>query len=118
MSDRTQRVKGKANEAAGKAKAAAGYHSGSGKTEAKGVGKQVKGKAQQAAGKARSTAKKKTWGSRVPIEEAVTSTAARRLAGERASRPQAFLAASVAAVTAGVVVYRLLRTQSRAESAQ
>jgi hypothetical protein len=46
----------------------------------------------------------------VAIEEAVTSTAARRLAGERASRPQALLAASVAAITAGIAVYRLLRT--------
>ena len=60
MGDRTQRLKGKANEVAGKAKAEAGYSTGSGKTEAKGVGKALKGKAQQAAGKARSTAKKKT----------------------------------------------------------
>jgi uncharacterized protein YjbJ (UPF0337 family) len=60
MADRTQRVKGKANVAAGKAKANAGYETGRGKTEAKGVGKALKGKAQQAAGKARSTAKKKT----------------------------------------------------------
>jgi uncharacterized protein YjbJ (UPF0337 family) len=37
-----------------------GYASGSGKTEAKGVGKMLKGKTQQAAGKARSAAKKKT----------------------------------------------------------
>ena len=44
------------------------------------------------------------------IEESVTRTAARRLAGEQASRPQAFLAAAVAAVAAGVAVYRLLRT--------
>jgi uncharacterized protein YjbJ (UPF0337 family) len=60
MADRTQRVKGKANEAAGKAKADVGYTTGSRKTEAKGVGQAVKGKAQQAVGKARSTAKKKT----------------------------------------------------------
>ena len=60
MADRTQRVKGKANEIAGKAKANVGYETGHGKTEAKGVGKALKGKAQQAAGKARSTAKKKT----------------------------------------------------------
>ena len=46
--------------AAGRAKANVGYETGSGKTEAKGVGKALKGKAQQAAGKARSTAKKKT----------------------------------------------------------
>lgn len=60
MGDRTQRVKGKANETAGKVKAAAGYQSGSGKTEAKGEGKVLKGKAQKAVGKARSTAKSKT----------------------------------------------------------
>jgi hypothetical protein len=44
------------------------------------------------------------------LEESVLRTAGRRLAGERASRPQAFLAASVAAVTAGIAVYRLLRS--------
>ena len=44
---------GKANEVAGKAKANAGYETGSKKTEAKGVGKALKGKAQQAAGKTR-----------------------------------------------------------------
>jgi uncharacterized protein YjbJ (UPF0337 family) len=60
MGDRTQRVKGKANEAAGKTKAAVGYQTGDGKTEAKGEAKNLKGKAQQAAGKARSTVKKKT----------------------------------------------------------
>ena len=60
MADRTQRVKGKANEAVGKAKANAGVSTGNKKTEAKGVGKAVKGKAQQTAGKARSAVKKKT----------------------------------------------------------
>jgi uncharacterized protein YjbJ (UPF0337 family) len=60
MGDRTQRLKGKANEVAGKAKADAGYESGSKKTEAKGVGKALKGKAQQASGKAKSAAKKHT----------------------------------------------------------
>ena len=60
MGDRTQRLKGKTNEIAGKAKADTGYSTGSRKTEAKGVGKALTGKAQQAAGKARSTAKKKT----------------------------------------------------------
>lgn len=60
MGDRTQRVKGKGNEAAGKAKANVGYEAGNGKTEAKGVGKALKGKAQQSAGKARSAVKKKT----------------------------------------------------------
>ena len=60
MADRTQRLKGKANEAAGKAKANAGYATGRHKTEAEGVGKALKGKAQQATGKARSAAKKST----------------------------------------------------------
>jgi uncharacterized protein YjbJ (UPF0337 family) len=60
MADRTQRIKGKANETAGKAKANVGITTGSRKTEAKGVGKAVKGKAQQTAGKARSAVKKKT----------------------------------------------------------
>jgi uncharacterized protein YjbJ (UPF0337 family) len=60
MGDRTQRLKGNANEAAGRAKANAGYSTGSRKTEAKGLGKALKGKAQQATGKARSTVKKKT----------------------------------------------------------
>jgi uncharacterized protein YjbJ (UPF0337 family) len=60
VGDRTQRLKGKKNEVAGKAKAEAGYSTGRGKTEAKGVGQAVKGKAQQATGKARSTAKKRT----------------------------------------------------------
>ena len=60
MGDRMQRVRGKANETVGKAKANAGYETGSGKTEAKGVGKMVKGKAQKAAGSARSAVKKKT----------------------------------------------------------
>ena len=46
------------------------------------------------------------------IEESVTSTAARRLAGERASRPRALLAATAAAIAAGIAVYRLLRMQS------
>jgi len=36
--------------------------------------------------------------------------AARRLAGQRASRPRAFLAACAAATAAGVVVYKLLRS--------
>ena len=60
MADRTQRVKGKANETAGKAQAKAGSMTGSRKTEAKGVGKALKGKTQQAVGKARSNAKKTT----------------------------------------------------------
>jgi uncharacterized protein YjbJ (UPF0337 family) len=60
MGDRTQRLKGKANEGIGKAKAAAGYRTHSGTTEAKGTGQALKGKAQRSVGKARSTAKKKT----------------------------------------------------------
>ena len=60
MGDRTQRLKGKANETVGRAKANAGYESGHGKTEAKGVGQMLKGKTQKAVGKARSNAKKAT----------------------------------------------------------
>jgi uncharacterized protein YjbJ (UPF0337 family) len=60
MGDRTQRLKGKANEVAGKTKRAAGGETGRGKTEAEGTRQTIKGKVQQALGKARSTAKKKT----------------------------------------------------------
>jgi len=60
MGDRTQRLKGKANETVGRTKADAGYRTGSGKTEAKGVAQTLKGKMQQAVGKARSNAKKNT----------------------------------------------------------
>ncbi len=60
MGDRTQRLKGKGNEAVGRTKANAGYQSRSGRTEAKGVAQLLKGKAQQKAGKARSAAKKAT----------------------------------------------------------
>ena len=60
MADRTQRLKGKANEAAGRTKSAVGYQSGNAKTEAKGTAQTVKGKTQQAVGKARSKAKKTT----------------------------------------------------------
>src|SRR3954451_10450177 len=60
MGDRTQRVKGKAEELKGKTKANAGRSSGKTSTEAKGVGEVAKGKANQAAGKARSAAKKAT----------------------------------------------------------
>jgi uncharacterized protein YjbJ (UPF0337 family) len=60
MGDRTQRLKGKANEAAGRAEAEAGYRTGSGRTEAKGTARVLKGKAEQAVGKARSGAKKAT----------------------------------------------------------
>jgi uncharacterized protein YjbJ (UPF0337 family) len=60
MADRTQRLKGKANETVGKAKANTAVRTGNKKTEAKGVGKMVKGKAQKTTGKARSAAKKAT----------------------------------------------------------
>jgi uncharacterized protein YjbJ (UPF0337 family) len=60
MGDRKQRLKGTANEAVGRTKANAGYESGHGKTEAKGVGRMVKGKTQKAVGKARSNVKKST----------------------------------------------------------
>jgi len=39
-----------------------------------------------------------------------TEAAARRLAGEQQSCPRAFVAACAAAVAAGVVVYKLLRS--------
>ena len=60
MAGQMQKLKGKANETVGKAKANHGVRSGDKKTEAKGVGKMVKGKAQKTAGKARSAAKKAT----------------------------------------------------------
>ena len=60
MGDRTQRLKGKANEVKGKTKAGVGYDTGKPKTEAKGAATAAKGKVQQAAGKARSEAKKRT----------------------------------------------------------
>jgi hypothetical protein len=41
----------------------------------------------------------------------VAEAAAQRLGGERPSRSRAFIAASVAAVGAGVLVYRLLRSR-------
>jgi uncharacterized protein YjbJ (UPF0337 family) len=55
-----QRLRGKANVVTGKTKAAAGYETGSGKTEAKGAARVLKGKAQESIGRARSAAKKKT----------------------------------------------------------
>ena len=60
MGDRMQRVKGKANEVAGKAQRGVGSSTGKDKTEAKGQGRVVKGKAQQAAGHAKSAVKKAT----------------------------------------------------------
>jgi hypothetical protein len=43
------------------------------------------------------------------VKESLAETAGKRLAGESISRPRALLAASAAALGAGVVVYRLLR---------
>jgi uncharacterized protein YjbJ (UPF0337 family) len=58
MGDRKQRLKGKANEAAGKVKQAVGYRSRNPKTELKGTGQALKGKAQRAVGKARAANRK------------------------------------------------------------
>jgi uncharacterized protein YjbJ (UPF0337 family) len=60
MGDRTQRLKGKANEVAGKAKAKTGEKTGDNSTQAKGKAQELKGKTQQAAGKASSAVKKAT----------------------------------------------------------
>ena len=60
MGDRTQRLKGKMNQAMGRTKASAGYHSGRGGTELKGNVQTLKGETQSAAGKARRKAKKVT----------------------------------------------------------
>jgi uncharacterized protein YjbJ (UPF0337 family) len=60
MGDRTQRLKGKANEVKGNTKADVGYETGKPKTEAKGAATAAKGKVQQAAGRARSEVKKRT----------------------------------------------------------
>lgn len=58
MGDTKQRVKGKANEAMGKAKVEAGKQTGNRSTQAKGAAQAVKGKAQDTMGKAKSAAKK------------------------------------------------------------
>jgi uncharacterized protein YjbJ (UPF0337 family) len=60
MGDRTQRLKGKANEVKGKAKAEVGYETGPRTTESKGAATAAKGKVQQTVGKARSEVKKRT----------------------------------------------------------
>jgi hypothetical protein len=44
------------------------------------------------------------------LEESLAKTAVRRLAGQRASRPQAALAASLAGLGTGIAIYRLLRS--------
>lgn len=60
MADRTQRVEGKAEEAKGRVKRAAGAATGDRSTEAKGAGEELKGKAKNTVGKARSAVKKST----------------------------------------------------------
>jgi uncharacterized protein YjbJ (UPF0337 family) len=60
MGDRTQRVKGKAEELKGAGKREAGAASGDRSTEAKGAAEELKGKATNAIGRARSEAKKAT----------------------------------------------------------
>jgi len=60
MGDRTQRVKGKAEETKGRMKRAGGAATGDRSTEAKGAGEELKGKAKNAVGKARSAVKKST----------------------------------------------------------
>jgi uncharacterized protein YjbJ (UPF0337 family) len=58
MGERTQRFKGKLNQAMGRTKSSAGYRSGRGSTELKGNVQTLKGETQSAVGKARRTAKK------------------------------------------------------------
>jgi uncharacterized protein YjbJ (UPF0337 family) len=53
MGDRTQRLKGKLNQAIGRTKATAGYRSGRGGTELKGDVQTLKGETQSAVGRAR-----------------------------------------------------------------
>jgi uncharacterized protein YjbJ (UPF0337 family) len=60
MGDRTQRIKGKGEEAKGRVKREAGIASGRPGTEARGAGEELKGKAKNATGKARSAVKKAT----------------------------------------------------------
>jgi uncharacterized protein YjbJ (UPF0337 family) len=60
MGDRMQRVKGKANEVAGKAERRAGADTGDRTAEGKGEARALKGKAQQAVGTASSTVKMAT----------------------------------------------------------
>ena len=60
MGDRTQRLKGKMNQAMGRTKAGAGYRTGRGGTELKGDVQTLKGETQSAVGKARRKVKKAT----------------------------------------------------------
>jgi uncharacterized protein YjbJ (UPF0337 family) len=57
MSSTTDKVKGYANEAAGKVKQGVGKATGNEQMEADGVAQEVKGEAQQALGKAKATVK-------------------------------------------------------------
>jgi hypothetical protein len=50
------------------------------------------------------------------MTETIVETAAARLAGQRPSRARALLVAGAAAVGAGVLVYKLLRSGGDAES--
>jgi hypothetical protein len=47
------------------------------------------------------------------VSSAVEEAAAQRLAGEKPSRTRSFVAAAAAAVAAGTLVYRLLRSGGR-----
>jgi uncharacterized protein YjbJ (UPF0337 family) len=58
MGSTTDKIKGYANQAVGKAKEKIGQATGSGKTETQGNVQSIKGKAQVAAGKAKDTVKK------------------------------------------------------------
>ena len=53
MGEKKQRLKGKANLAAGRTKARVGFETGNKSTEAKGAAQTVKGKAQEKTGKLR-----------------------------------------------------------------
>jgi hypothetical protein len=50
------------------------------------------------------------------LKTSIAETAVERLAGRQVSRARALLAASAAAVGAGVLVYRLLRSGEREEA--
>ena len=60
MGSTADKIKGYANQAAGKVKETLGRATGSGKTETRGNVQAVKGKAQVATGKAKDTIKKAT----------------------------------------------------------
>ncbi|MBV9334940.1 MAG: CsbD family protein [Solirubrobacterales bacterium] len=60
MGDRTQRVKGKAEETKGRLKREAGDATGRPETVARGAAEEAKGKAKNTVGKARSAFKKST----------------------------------------------------------